>query len=353
MLEAKELEAYRLVFEDEYQAGAYDPIIFFPDESEVVFTLYPQPEFARNVIRGGKLNTEYKQYSGLYASEYASRIREIAARQRALIEKNDFFTEEYTQLKLALGKTRDVNLRTNLFVSEKVLEKAGRDLTDNGKLVRADAERLADEWNNLKYDYIRKTPSIVSYYLVYDDIYFRAKDNSKLAALIKIAYPDLAAAFPTSRYTIKIGNELAGILKVRKGEFFIDFNAPTLSGEIYSLSDLIKERVTLVDFWGTWCAPCIAATRSMLPVYSEFKNKGFTIIGIAREFKSTRALQSKLKQEKYPWINLVELDDRNHIWNKYGISREGGMMLLLDKSGKIIAVDPNAETVRKVLMESL
>ena len=68
---------------------------------------------------------------------------------------------------------------------------------------------------------------------------------------------------------------------------------------------LLKVRLALIDLWATWCGPCIAASRSMIPVYNEFKNSGFTIIGVANEIDNTNQLKKTLEREKFPLVNLI------------------------------------------------
>ncbi len=48
----------------------------------------------------------------------------------------------------------------------------------------------------------------------------------------------------------------------------------------------------------------------MIPIYEKYKNNGFMILGIAREFKNTLAFENALEREKFPWLNLIELDDK-------------------------------------------
>jgi peroxiredoxin len=91
----------------------------------------------------------------------------------------------------------------------------------------------------------------------------------------------------------------------------------------------------------------------MIPVYNEFKNSGFTILGVAREFDNTNQLKETLEREKFPWINLIELNNQNGIWNKYGIPMAGGRTFLVDKDGKILAINPTSEEVRNILAEKL
>jgi alkyl hydroperoxide reductase subunit AhpC len=60
-----------------------------------------------------------------------------------------------------------------------------------------------------------------------------------------------------------------------------------------------------------------------------------------------------IEKEKFPWINLVELDHKNQIWERYGVTRSAGATFLIDKVGKILAIDPTAEEVRKILNDKL
>jgi len=90
----------------------------------------------------------------------------------------------------------------------------------------------------------------------------------------------------------------------------------------------------------------------MIPVYNEYKDRGFTIIGVAGEINNTNSLIKFLEREQWPWLNLVELDKQNNIWQKYGADNSGGAIFLIDQEGKILAKDPTAEEVRKEL-ESL
>ncbi len=91
----------------------------------------------------------------------------------------------------------------------------------------------------------------------------------------------------------------------------------------------------------------------MVPLYDEYKDKGFTIIGVAGEFKNTDRLVKFLKKEKWEWTNLVELDRKNKIWQKYGVDGGGGGIFLIDENGLILAKDPTATEVRKELESRL
>ena len=89
----------------------------------------------------------------------------------------------------------------------------------------------------------------------------------------------------------------------------------------------------------------------MIPVYEEFQNLGFEIVGVARG--NTDNLNEFVKDKIYPWINLIDYNNENRIWDKYSISNSGGGIFLITSSGKIIAIDPSAAEIKQKLKELL
>jgi ABC-type sulfate transport system substrate-binding protein len=90
----------------------------------------------------------------------------------------------------------------------------------------------------------------------------------------------------------------------------------------------------------------------MIPVYEEYKDKGFTVVGIARERELTAAVNAA-KKDNYPWLNLIEIEDAGKLWEKYGLGNSGGGSFLVDKGGTILAIAPSAEEVKTILDKML
>jgi len=90
----------------------------------------------------------------------------------------------------------------------------------------------------------------------------------------------------------------------------------------------------------------------MIPVYEAYKDKGFTIVGIARESNLTDGVNAA-KKDKYPWLNLIELKDKGKIWEKYGVDNSAGASFLVDKNGIILAIDPTDKEVTAILEKLL
>jgi thiol-disulfide isomerase/thioredoxin len=130
---------------------------------------------------------------------------------------------------------------------------------------------------------------------------------------------------------------------------FIDFTAVDLTGKPVKLSELIAGKPAVLHLWASWCGPCRQKGKELIPVYEEFRDKGFVVIGVARERGSTTAAEAAVKLDKYPWENLVEIDDVEKIWVKYGIGNAGGSDFLIDENGIIVAVAPSIEEIREFL----
>jgi peroxiredoxin len=112
----------------------------------------------------------------------------------------------------------------------------------------------------------------------------------------------------------------------------INFKAQTLKGEKISLTDF-RGKYVLLDFWGTWCNPCIAELPALKNAYKLFKDKNFVIIGIANDSK--QKLLQYLEGNPLPWVQIPQYAGNDSILKQYHINSYP-TSYLLDSSGKII-----------------
>jgi thiol-disulfide isomerase/thioredoxin len=108
-------------------------------------------------------------------------------------------------------------------------------------------------------------------------------------------------------------------------------------GKKVDLADL-KGQVVLVDFWATWCGPCVGEVPSVVKTYEKLHRKGFEIIGISLD-SNKAALMKFTKEKKMAWPQYFDgLVWKNKI-SKFGIYGIPAMWLV-DKEGKLASTDP-------------
>ena len=100
-------------------------------------------------------------------------------------------------------------------------------------------------------------------------------------------------------------------------------------------------------YWAT-----IAHSIAMIPVYEKYKDKGFTVIAIARE-RNRQAMENAAKKDGYPWQSLLELNDENGVWRKNGADNSGGAMYLIDRDGTILSTSTEAEELEPIIKKAL
>lgn len=80
-----------------------------------------------------------------------------------------------------------------------------------------------------------------------------------------------------------------------------DFQVTDLKGETLSLKDY-RGQVVLLDFWATWCGPCIAEMPKVKKTYEKYKNQNFQIIGISLD-RSEEPLAAYIEKEGLAWVH--------------------------------------------------
>jgi thiol-disulfide isomerase/thioredoxin len=85
-----------------------------------------------------------------------------------------------------------------------------------------------------------------------------------------------------------------------------EFDFVDLQGVSRRLMDY-RGKVVLLDFWGTWCGPCVASVPQLIAVYEKYHAKGFEIIGIAVEDKRENLL-TFTAEKRMNWPQTIERD---------------------------------------------
>lgn len=113
-----------------------------------------------------------------------------------------------------------------------------------------------------------------------------------------------------------------------------NFNLRSPEGEVLNLKTMLEDGPVLLDFWATWCKPCIKAMPKIQSIYEEYGEKGLSVVGVNED--GPRG-QSKVK----PFLRARKLTF------KIGLDSDGSLMrrmrvdalpttILIDRSGEIV-----------------
>ncbi|MAT16323.1 MAG: hypothetical protein CMJ46_13760 [Planctomyces sp.] len=116
------------------------------------------------------------------------------------------------------------------------------------------------------------------------------------------------------------------------------------------LSDY-EGKVVLVDFWGTFCGPCIRQFPQLKETYAEFKDQGFEIIGISADPSQEEVNEFQTKYN-LPWKLALSLSDEQATLDRYFVEAFPSTYLI-GKDGKVIAVDLEATAIDKAVRAQL
>jgi thiol-disulfide isomerase/thioredoxin len=129
----------------------------------------------------------------------------------------------------------------------------------------------------------------------------------------------------------------------------VEFQFTALDGRLVD-SKQLRGKVVLLDFWATWCGPCMAELPKLKAVHERLHAQGFEIVGISGD-TDRAALQSVIQRHKLPWPQLFEGRSKPSLAAKFGI-RHYPSMWLLDRQGvvRFISAGANLEEKAKQLL---
>jgi thiol-disulfide isomerase/thioredoxin len=171
----------------------------------------------------------------------------------------------------------------------------------------------------------------------------------------------LKADFPNTRFAQNVDQILAAIQKqgeakkindaLATGTTFPDFSEKDLAGQPLSIANC-KGKVVLVDFWATWCGPCVTELPKVVKIYDKHHGQGFEIIGISLDEDQTR-LAAFIRGKNMTWPQFFDgMGWGNKLALKYGIQSIPATFLL-DGSGKIIGRDLHGEDLEAAVAKAL
>ena len=141
--------------------------------------------------------------------------------------------------------------------------------------------------------------------------------------------------------------------KTGEGSMLEDFTLPSTEGAPMSImSEVKKNRITIIDFWASWCAPCRQEMPFMVELYKQYKDKGLGIVGISLDDNGD-AWKQATNQLGIAWPQMSDLKgwecEAARMFNVTAIPHT----IVVDQSGKILRHGLRGQQLKEFIEEQL
>jgi outer membrane lipoprotein-sorting protein/peroxiredoxin len=141
--------------------------------------------------------------------------------------------------------------------------------------------------------------------------------------------------------------------RIKPGASPLPFSGTDLDGKPVSLA-AYKGKVLLIDFWATWCGPCVGELPNVIKAYNKYHAQGFDIVGVSLDNAPDKAkLRKFIKDQKMPWRQIFD----GKGWESANAKAWGVQAIpftvLLGKDGKIAAVGARGPALEPAIKAAL
>ncbi|HEX8269163.1 MAG TPA: TlpA disulfide reductase family protein [Flavobacterium sp.] len=216
--------------------------------------------------------------------------------------------------------------------------------------IRSEFMILKSEMDAHNADYIKKHPkAFISLLLITNMFATPTPEMDKIRTLYNGLDPELKKTKPGK----SVAKKLAEASKVGVGQKAPGFSAADPNGNKVSLKESMG-KLTIIDFWASWCGPCRKANPELVALYEEFHPKGLNIIGVSLDAEGTEAKwKAAIAADKLTWTqvsNLKKWDDP--IAAAYDVTSIP-QMFVVNNDGIIIAKDLRGAELRTKVSQLL
>lgn len=200
-----------------------------------------------------------------------------------------------------------------------------------------------------------KQPDVPTILMIKASIFgqiFKDRDQAmKILEQIKTEFPNTDQGKQAVILLASLQNPPGEAAGPKVGQMFPDFNEKDLAGQPLSVA-AFKGKVVLVDFWATWCGPCVQELPNVISAYEKYHSLGFEIVGISLD-QNKASLTAFIKSKKMTWPEFFDGKGwENKLAQKYEVHSIPASYLL-DREGRIIARDLREDELAPAVANAL
>ena len=283
-------------------------VIYLPENQKIKMTIYKDSLRSSKIIGGSENELFFT---------YVNKLNDLAKKKEKT--SNDF------------------QVATQLGENEKSIQ-----LTKDIKSIEEEEKRFRTD---LATDYPN---SIVAVMALTDLMNLKATPAKE----VKKIYANVVDTLKTTR--LGKNREMlitSSIGKIDIGSDSHDFTAPTPDGSTLSLHKNLG-KITILDFWASWCRPCRAENPNVVRIYNKYHDKGLNIVGVSLDRKKEQWVQA-IDQDNLDWHHVSNLQFwQDPIAKAYGV-RSIPATFILDENGTVIAKNLRGPALESKIAEVL
>lgn len=258
---------------------------------------------------------------------------------------NNDILAEFNTKSVAIGK-KLANFQKRNLAKIRLAQQNNDTVTVNQ--IMKEHKSFQKEMDSYSEEFITKnTNAILSALLIENFI------NQKELELTKIQsyFNALTDNVKKSKSGQKVQKLLDAITSVEVGKKAPDFSAPSPDGKTISLKESLG-KVTIIDFWASWCGPCRMENPNVVAMYNELHEKGLNIIGVSLD-KDEAKWKEAIEKDGLTWNHVSNLkfwqDPIAEMYNVKAIPAT----FILDANGVIVAKDLRGAELKAKVEELL
>lgn len=255
-------------------------------------------------------------------------------------------------------KFHTFNLKTRA-ISEKVMKfekdngpamqkaQTSKDTVTINKLLK-EYQKFQNEMNDYSKKFIKDNPDAYLSALLLENFLMRQYLTPEE---VKTYFNGLSKEIQETKSGKKIKTALDATTAIVVGKPAPNFSAPSPEGKTISLKESLG-KVTIIDFWASWCGPCRAENPNVVALYNEFHPQGLNIIGVSLDKDATKWKDAIAKDGlNWPHVSNLKFWDEP-IAKQYNVQSIPATFIL-DAKGNIVAKDLRGDELRAKVKELL